>query len=290
MRKLTDEIMAEFVSQYGDNFSSIDEVNSKMQQFMMQRNNVGRNEFEGYSPVEMNDILYHTFSIGNIVQLRECSSDVYSECPLFRQIKYVISVLQRDGKIKLTTKGALPTKLVKELYPLGASDYLVETGLAKLYKETNTIATQLTHLVMKQMKIIKEVHGVMTIVKGRAKMVEDDHALMKSMFYVMTNLLNFAYFDWMEENLGVVGISYSIVLLHKYGDKKRAATFYSTKYFKALFPGMEDHHVYWIRVFDRCLRQLGLITYEESSWCDSPYVKKTDLFDKLITVAAPKGK
>jgi len=290
MGKLTDDIINEFVSQYGDNFNSIDEVNSKMQQFIIQRNSAGRNDFEGYSPNEMNDILYHTFSTGHIVQLKECSSDVYNECPLFRQIKYVISVLQRDGKIKLTTKGALPSKLVKELYPLGALDYWVETGLTKVYKEADTISTQLTHLIMKQMKIVKETHGVMTIVKGRTKMLEDDHALMKSMLYVMTNLFNFAYFDLMEENLGVVGIGYSIVLLHKYGDKKRDATFYSTKYFKALFPGEDDHYVYWIRVFDRCLRQLGLIAYKERRFCESPDIQKTDLFDKLITVAAPKGK
>jgi len=290
MGKLTDDIINEFVSQYSDNFNSIDEINSKMQQFMTQRNNVGRNDFEGYSPVEMSDILYCTFSTGKIVQLKECSSDAYNECPLFRQIKYVISVLQRDGKIKLTTTGALPSKLVKELYPLGALESLVETGFTKLYKEADTIATQLTHLVMKQMKIVKEVHGVMTIVKGRTKMLEDDHALMKSMLYVMTNLFNFAYFDLMEENLGVVGIGYSIVLLHKYGDKKRDATFYSTKYFKALFPGEDDHYVYWIRVFDRCLRQLGLIAYKERRFCESPDIQKTDLFDKLITVAAPKGK
>ena len=290
MGKLTDKIITEFVSQYGDNFNSTDEINSKMQQFMTQCNNVGRDEFEGYSPVEMSDILYCTFSTGNIVQLKECSSDVYNESPLFRQIKYVISVLQRDGKIKLTTKGALPSKLVKELYPLGALDYWVETGLTKVYKEADTISTQLTHLIMKQMKIVKETHGVMTIVKGRTKMLEDDHALMKSMLYVMTNLFNFAYFDLMEENLGVVGIGYSIVLLHKYGDKKRDATFYSTKYFKALFPGEDDHYVYWIRVFDRCLRQLGLIAYKERRFCESPDIQKTDLFDKLITVAAPKGK
>jgi len=290
MGKLTDEIIREFVSQYGDNFNSIDEINSKMQQFMTQSNNAGRDDFEGYSPVQMSDILYSTFSTGNIVRFKECSSDVYNECPLFRQIKYVISVLQRDGKIKLTTKGALPLKLVKEVYPLGALDNLVEIGLTKIYKEADTIATRLTHLIMKQMKIVKETHGEMTIVKGRAKMLEDDHALMKSMLYVMTNLFNFAYFDLMKEHLGVVGISYSIVLLHKYGDKKRDATFYSTKYFKALFPGEDDHHVYWIRVFDRCLRQLGLITYKERVFDESPYIQKTDLFDKLITVAAPKGK
>ena len=203
----------------------------------------------------------------------------------------MISVLQRDGKIKLTTKGALPTKLVKEIYPLGASDYLVEAGLSKLYKEADTIATQLTHFVMKEMKIVKEVHGVMTIAKGREKMLEDDYALMKSMFYVMTNLFNFAYFDRMvDENIGIVGISYSIVLLHKYGNIKRSSAFYSTKYFKAFFPGVNDHHAYSIRVFDRCLRQLGLITYEERGFIDSPYIQKTDLFDKLITVSAPESK
>ena len=57
MGKLTDDIINEFVSQYGDNFNSIDEVNSKMQQFIIQRNSAGRNDFEGYSPNEMNDIL-----------------------------------------------------------------------------------------------------------------------------------------------------------------------------------------------------------------------------------------
>ena len=290
MGKILNDIMNEFVSQYGDDFNSIDEMNSKMEQFMTQYNNVGCDDFEGYSPTEMTDILYQTFSTGHIIQVKKCSSDVYNECPLFRQIKYVISILQQDGKIKLTTKGALPVKLVKELYPLGASETLVEKGITKLYKETDTIATQLTHLVLKQMKIVKEVHGVMTIVKGRAKMLEDDHTLMKLMLNVMTNSFNFAYFDWMQEVLGVVGIGFSIILIHKYGDEERDATFYSTKYFKAFFSGVNDHHVYWIRVLERCLRQLGLITYKEHLYGESPSIQKTDLFDKLIAVTPSNSK
>lgn len=290
MGKILNDIMNEFVSQYGDDFNSIDEMNSKMEQFMTQYNNIGCDDFEGYSPTEMTDIFYPTFSIGEIIQLKECSSDVYNECPLFRQIKYVISVLQRDGKIKLTAKGALPVKLVKELYPLGASEFLVEKGITKLNKETDSIATQLTHFVLKQMKIVKEVHGVMTIVKGRAKMLEDDYAIMKLMLHVMTNLINFAYFDRMQEVIGVIGIGFSIILIHKYGDEERDATFYSTKYFKAFFPGVDDHDVYWIRVLERYLRQLGLITYKGYRYGVPPSIQKTDLFDKLIAVTPPNSK
>ena len=80
MGKLLDDIMNEFVSQYGDDFNSVDKMNSKMEQFMTQYNNIGCDDFEGYSPTEMTDIFYPTFSIGEIIQLKECSSDVYNEC------------------------------------------------------------------------------------------------------------------------------------------------------------------------------------------------------------------
>ena len=130
----------------------------------------------------------------------------------------------------------------------------------------------------------------MTIVKGRAKMLEDDYAIMKLMLHVMTNLINFAYFDRMQEVIGVIGIGFSIILIHKYGDEERDATFYSTKYFKAFFPGVDDHDVYWIRVLERYLRQLGLITYKGYRYGVPPSIQKTDLFDKLIAVTPPNSK
>ena len=40
MGKLLDDIMNEFVSQYGDDFNSVDKMNSKMEQFMTQYNNI----------------------------------------------------------------------------------------------------------------------------------------------------------------------------------------------------------------------------------------------------------
>ncbi len=90
---------------------------------MHEVNNRPKEDFEGYSPMEMSKILDYTFDNDSPVLFNTLSSEEYNKMPLFRQAKYLLHTVV-DHEIKLTTAGSLPPRIVKGLYPLGISETL----------------------------------------------------------------------------------------------------------------------------------------------------------------------
>jgi len=73
-------------------------------------------EFEGYSPKEMDTILYDTFGKNSTIQINKLSESEYAEIPILNQIKYLATLIGEKGELKLTTAGYLPPKIVKDVY------------------------------------------------------------------------------------------------------------------------------------------------------------------------------
>jgi hypothetical protein len=87
-----------------------------------------------------------------------------------------------------------------------------------------------------------------------------------------------------------------LILVSKYGAKKRSAEFSAEKYFAAFLKLTEDlierehspidrmsTNCYSIRTFERFLYFFGLVNIDKASmWNQYEEVKKTDLFDRLI--------
>jgi len=98
-----------------------------------------------------------------------------------------------------------------------------------------------------------------------------------------------------------MGFGFTLILLSKYGNQKRADEFYAKKYFKA-FPQLVDEttppnygtieeyleRCYTVRTFDRFLIYFGLIKIESSAkYLGNSKINKTDLYDKLIKCKPP---
>ena len=174
---------------------------------------------------------------------------------------------------------------------------MIEHGISKLYKETDSMTVNLTRILIELGGLAKKRNGKLSLTKSSKSILADNHALLKLIFQTFATKFNWAYFDGYGDNqIGQLGYGFSLILLSKYGQEKHLDSFYAEKYFKA-FPQLLDSlepnygtlerystNCYSIRTFKRFLDYFGLINIEEQgTGLDAKiYITKTDLFDRLI--------
>ncbi|MBZ0242899.1 MAG: hypothetical protein K8F24_06780, partial [Bacteroidales bacterium] len=281
------------------------DIQKQIDQIMQGENNRSIPEFEGYSPFEMHQVLNFTFAPNSPVQLQELSDADFKKVPLLNQLKYLMALIAEKGELKLTAKGFLPTKVVADIYQQRfLEDVVIKLGISRLYREADSMTVNLTRILLEISGLVKKRKGKLSLTKTGEKMLKDDFQLLKRILAVFTEKFNWAYYDGYGDNrIGQTGYGFSLILLSKYGHKKRLDSFYAGKYFKA-FPQFLDSlepnygtlesysaDCYAIRTFDRFLDYLGLIKIEEvgKRFDRVKYVTKTDLFDRLIKVCPHKN-
>jgi hypothetical protein len=274
------------------------DIQKHIDQAMNEQNNRSIPEFEGYSPFEMHQILHFTFGKDSPIQLQKLTDSDYKKIPILNQIKYLTNLIEKNGEIKLTNKGFLPTKIVSDLYQQGfLKDELIEKGISKLYKETDSMTVNLPRILIELAGLVKKRNGKLSLTKSSQKILGDNEELLRQIFLTFTNKFNWAYYDGYGENqIGQLGYGFSLILLSKYGQIKRLDSFYAEKYFMAypkLLDSLEPSYgtlerystmCYSIRSFERFLDYFGLITIEEEKkgFDSIKYITKTDLYDRLI--------
>ncbi len=276
----------------------MDELQKHFERVIFEQNNQGLSDFEGYSPAEMRFILYDTFGDNSPIQIRELAGSDYKRIPILNQIKYLLHLVDNQGELKLTNKGYLLTKIVSEIYSQGfIKEEHIESGISKLYKETDSITINLTRILIEISGLVKKRNNKLSLTKKGKSIIGNDFKLLSLIFRILGNKFNWAYYDGYGQNsIGQVGFGFTLILLGKYGAEKRIDKFYSDKYFKA-FPDSIDEitdsyfdtnqvqaeKCYSLRTFDRFLDYFGLVKIESKDriFADK-YVTKTELFDKLI--------
>ncbi|MBC8346188.1 MAG: hypothetical protein ISR82_06375 [Candidatus Marinimicrobia bacterium] len=273
--------------------------NFHIEQIFNDQNYKGVPAFEGYSPVEIHAILYETFNQSSPIQLNTLTESDYKKIPLLNQIKFLIEIVDSQGELKLTSKGYLPPKIVKNLYNQGfLKDYFIDSGISKLSKELDSVIVTLSRILLEISGIVKKRKNKLSLTKKGKKLSKNNYKLLKHIFSVFGSKFNWSYFDLFgEDNIGQMGFGFTLILLSKYGNNKQLDTFYADKYFNA-FPMLINYSIkssyetpeshafdsYSIRSFDRFLDYFGLINIEqEKKWDADKYISKTDLFDSLIS-------
>jgi hypothetical protein len=277
------------------------DIQRQIDQVMNEQNNQSIPEFEGYSPFEMHHILHFTFQPNSPLSIQKLSDLDYKEIPMLNQIKYFLDLIKRSGEIKLTAKGFLPTKIVKEIYNQEfLEELLIKSNIYQLYKEADSMTVNLTRLLAELSGLTKKRNGKLSLTKTGEKLSSDNFKLFDLIFKTMATKFNWAYYDGYGDNrIGQMGFGFSIILLHKYGETKRLDKFYSDRYFNAFpdlmetegrtefdTPEQRSTSCYSLRTFDRFLDYFGLIKIETvgEKWNPDKYLTKKDLFDKLIKV------
>lgn len=284
---------------------TLDGIQDHINRIMQEQNRRSVPEFEGYSPEEMNWILYDTFGEKSPIQLKDLSSTEYEKIPMLNQIKYLADIIEDGRGLKLTKKGYLPIAVVAELYDQGfMKDEHIEAGITKLYKETDSITVNLPRILLELSPITKKRNGILSLTKKGLKIRNNDAELFRTIFEACAKKFNWAYYDGYGENqIGQLGNGLTLILLSKYGDEQRSDSFYADKYFKAfpqLLSGLKPSYgtlesystgCYSIRTFDRFLQYFGLVQMEgkRMGLIKNKRIKKTELFDRLIHINPPQS-
>ena len=279
---------------------SLEALQKHIDKIMNEQNNQGLPDFEGYSPIEMQYILYDTFGKNSPIELLSLTDSEYQKIPILKQIKYLLELVDKQGELKLTTKGFLPTKIVTDIYNQKfIQDEMIESGISKLYKETDSKSINLTRILLELSGLVKKRNNKLSLTKKGKAYIKDNYKLLMQIFIVFGTKFNWAYYDgYGQNNIGQLGFGFSLILLNKYGKEERIDKFYADKYFKA-FPELiesiepsqfetkatQSTRCYSLRIFDRFLNYFGLlIIHSGKEWDADKYISKTELFDKLIKV------
>ncbi|NQT96570.1 MAG: hypothetical protein HQ562_02395 [Candidatus Marinimicrobia bacterium] len=276
----------------------IDDLQNHFNRIINEQNRSQIQEFEGYSPDEMEFILYDIFNPGCPVQLVKLADSEYHKIPLLNQANYLADMIATAGELKLTNSGYLPPKIVIDLYSQGyLKEEFIEAGITKLNRESASNTITLTRILLTFAGVIKKRKNMLSLTVKGSQILSDKYQLLRSLFLAFSSKFNWAYFDGYGQNIvGQFGFGFSLVLLSKYGIEKRPDSFYADRYFKA-FPQLIDHSIkprfstvedqhstcYSLRTFDRFLAYWGLIKIEqEKKLISTKYISKTELFDQLI--------
>lgn len=134
---------------------------------MLLRNSSPIADFENLSPTDFHYILYDTYNKNSPVHFQEhITNETLDKVSLFRVAEDFIRIIEREKFIKLTLLGALPKKVIVELYDKKfIYDELIESGITKLWKEQDCISISNTKIVTEIAGITKKVNGKMTLTK-----------------------------------------------------------------------------------------------------------------------------
>jgi hypothetical protein len=274
----------------------------ELKTYQLLLNNRPIEDFEDYSPNEMNYIIYDLFNDNSVISFHENpSSEILSQIPFLSQVKFLLTLINKQGELKLTTKGFLPIKSVSEIYNKGfIKDDMIESGINKLYKESDCDIITLTRIIPELAGLIKKRSGKLSLTKNGKKIIDNNNEfeLLKTIFSTFIEKFNWSFFDYFEdERLGQLGVGFTFILLNKYGNIYRTNDFYTKKYLKA-FPWLkknvetsystivdEINHCYSVRTFERFLNYFNLIEIKgKRNLIEKIEIKKTDIFDKIIKI------
>ena len=279
-----------------------DQIIRKMQGYNLK----GIPAFQGYSPFEMDLIINDPFAENCPVQLNKLSEDDYLQIPLLKLFKYLAHLVETEGTIKLTARGYLPPRVIKDMYAQHfIEDYPIERGITKLTTERDSNTIHLTRLLLELSGIIKKRNNKLSLTKaGEKTLRKDDDIVLHLLLSTFCTKFNWAYFDGFGENrIGQMGFGLSLILLDNFGQEKNKDNYYAEKYFDA-FPGLINHDrvsayrtaedtsylCYSIRTFERFLKYFGLVTVTRERRIDADtFIQLTPLFTKLIKIIPPMG-
>lgn len=138
---MTLEEVTNFLEEYIDQLEdqgitpTAEDIKRKLVEISQVHNNTPKEHFEGYSSAEMRMIMNCTFDESSPILFNRLTSPEYAQIPILRQIKRVAEIVSANSQIKLTAAGYLPLRIVKELYPLGSPDIMIEMELSKLSRK-----------------------------------------------------------------------------------------------------------------------------------------------------------
>jgi hypothetical protein len=283
---------------------SIDKLNAEIERRSDSYNDRPVYEFTGLSPNEMRWLLDFPLSEKSPVRLKTpLSDDILDRIGFFRLAEEFLTILKRDGSIKLTNAGYLPPKIVLELHSFHfVAEWAIDEGILKLRREEDSVVIRTLHHVVLMTPLARKIHGKLVLTKeGKQAMDRNEREkIFNHVFHAYTEKFNWAYNDaYPDFPLCTDAYGYTLYLLSKFGDIERPKDFYAEVFLKA-FPMSIDEfvdstyvsardsfiHCYTVRTFSRFLEWFNfvdVVTADKSSNRPTSN-KRSDLFEAVFDI------
>jgi hypothetical protein len=211
---------------------------------MLDYNNTPLPECEGFTPLQMHKIIYYPFDEDCPIKINRLNKEILiSEIPILKIVLELLLIL-KTKKIKLTQKGNLPLKVIKDIY---AKNHLpekwIESGIVKVRTETDWIVIHNIKIVLTLAGFLRKQYGYLLLTKKCESLLmgEEYSEIFYEFLRVFTLQFNWAYNDrYDDEELGQLGFLYSLYLINKYGKEENDVKYYTDLYFLA-FPSFVEY-------------------------------------------------
>ncbi len=223
-------------------FESIEELQAALGAHQQKVNHMPRAEFDYLCSLDIHQLLYSKFGPDSPIQIRtRIPKELLDEMPFLKLMHVFLTRIQEVGELKLTAKGNLPVKWVKELYGLGLvlqSD--IERGITKLYNDADSIAITNVKILSTISGLAKKRNNKLSLTQKGRKLLEgtetDITAFFTEIFLTYFQQFNWGYHDLYEDSQAVQQFSgYLLYLTLQHGEEERAPIFYAEKLLQA-FP------------------------------------------------------
>ena len=280
------------------------DLHEDMEAEFLLRNNMPIEDFLGLSPTEMHHLLYDTPGDKSPVQFRDdIDNNTLDQIPLFRIVEEYLKIIQRDKQIKLTPLGALPKKVLVELYNKRfLLEERIEHGISKLSREIDCTAISSARLTAEIAGLVRKANGKLVLTKAATKLLETNNRLelFKKFLWAFTEKFRWSYNDlYPEQPVGQLGWGFSLIMLDRFGDQPQNGAFYAEKYLKAFphfisyfyseytTPEQKFFRCYSIRTFERFFLWFGLatITHKNKFFdLDTSQIQRTELVSRIFKI------
>ena len=271
------------------------------------RNKAPLQDFDGFTPEDMYQIIYYPFSENSKIKIyNDCDFEILKQCPIFNIVIDLLSIMYKKQGIKLTPKGNIQRKVMHELYrKKHITDELAEAGFKSIRTEQDWAALSTIKIVLKFAGIVRQYKGKLLIVNSWKEKFET--LKYSDIFFhflkVFATEFNWEYNDGFEdEEIGQVGFLYLLYLVNRYGQDFKDLHFYTEKYFKA-FPTLafagkaynadnrysDSERAILVRFFERFAEWFGFVEIAqnpEQNYFDREIkIKKTKFLCKILAPA-----
>lgn len=281
------------------------DIRKQIETEVILRNSSPIADFENLSPINFHYILYDTYNENSPVHFQKhIDNETLDKVSLFRVAEDFIRIIKREKFIKLTPLGALPKKVMVELYDKKhIYDELIESGITKLWKEQDCIAILSTKIVTEIAGITKIVNGKMTLTKKGTNLLktENRQGFFELFISTFADKFNWGFNDgYPEKPIGQIGWTFTIFLLKKYGEEFHGVSFYAEKYLKALPDLLKEFGIdgfrsqkeqfancYGVRTFERFLEWFAFVETDRETrnkWNEELNVQATQILTKIFNI------
>lgn len=305
MKNSKDNIFSEFSSILkSQKIESIDEANLLLAKLAAKQNSLGRSEFLGLSPNQMNLILYNNFENGKFLTLNRASHDFLSEIPIVQQAVFILNKIAQAKELKLTEKGSLPRALVQEFW----AEFVNDDFHFKPSRESECLEATRLRSVLEGSGLLKVRNKKLTLTKKSEAILEarDLNTLYLKIFESFLNIWNWACMDRFPDfDIVQTAGLYSFFMLREKFNEISSITEIGSEFIRAfprafeeegfvLFDSPEESFLrcYDVRFLNRVCVPLGILTRVgkhnpfsrglKSRYQVTPFFKEAFLFNEEI--------